>query len=67
MGDGRSAPWELSEDDAEVHRYRYRQARHAGLLPDDAMEFAHSNGDISELRKLVEAGATPEQIVAIVL
>lgn len=58
---------DLTDEEAEIFRYRYRQARHAGLIPDDAMEFAHSNADVGELRKLVAAGATPEQIAAIVL
>lgn len=55
------------EEQAAVFRHRYRQARHAGLIPDDAMQFAHSDTDVGELRKLVAAGATPEQISAIVL
>ena len=50
-----------------VYAYRYQQAAHAGLEPDDAMTFAGSDSDVSELRKLVAAGATPEQISAIVL
>ncbi len=57
----------MTDEEAAVFRYRYRQARHAGLIPDDAMEFAHSHADVGELRKLVLFGATAEQIAAIVL
>jgi hypothetical protein len=59
--------WDLTDEEAAVHLYRYRQARHAGLLPDDAMEFAHSHTDVGELRRLVAAGCEPELIAAIVL
>ena len=59
--------WDLTDEEADVFRYRFRQARHAGLLPDDAMEFAHSDADVGELRRLVKGGATAEQIAAIVL
>jgi hypothetical protein len=58
---------ERTDEQADVFRYRYRQARHAGLIPDDAMEFAHSTADVGELRKLVAAGCEPELIAAIVL
>lgn len=50
-----------------VWRYRYQQDRHAGLIPDDAMEFAHSDADVEQLRKLVASGVEPEMIARIVL
>jgi hypothetical protein len=59
--------WDLTDEEAGVVLYRYWQARHAGLRPDDAVEFAHSNVDVGELRRLVAAGCPAEHIAAIVL
>jgi hypothetical protein len=55
------------EEALGVFAYRYRQAIHAGLEPNDAFTFAASDGDVGLLRKLVKGGATPEQIAKIVL
>ncbi len=55
------------EELASVFRRRYKEARAAGLLPDDAMAFAHSDADVGELRKLAAAGVEADMIVRIVL
>ena len=61
-------PIQRTDDEAGIVQYRYKQARHAGLIPEDALEFAESGeGDIGELRKLAAAGCTPELIARIVL
>lgn len=52
---------------AEVFRNRYRDARRAGLPPDDALTFAESEADVGELRKLILKGCPVEQLRRIVL
>lgn len=54
-------------EDAEVFRNRYRDARRAGLPPDDALTFAESEADVGELRRLIEAGCPVDQLRRIVL
>jgi len=58
---------DLTDEEAGVFRYRYQQARQAGLIPEDALVFAESHADIGELRRLVAAGCPAERILAIVL
>jgi hypothetical protein len=57
----------LSLGQLAVRNWRYDEARQAGLTPVEAAMFAESDADLAELRKLVEKGATPLQIRAIVL
>lgn len=59
--------WDLDDEQAEVFRRRYREARRAGLIPEDALEFAAGDGDVGELRRLADAGCPPEQLARIVL
>lgn len=54
-------------ENAEVFRNRYRDARRAGLPPDDALTFAQSFQDVGELRHLIELGCPVEQLRRIVL
>jgi hypothetical protein len=62
--------WDEREPDPEwanVLRWRYRAARHAGLTHVEATLFAESDGNTAQLRGLKEHGATPEQIRRICL
>lgn len=52
---------------ADVYRWRYREARQAGMTIIEASLFADSQADLAQLRKLVAAGCAPELILAIVL
>lgn len=58
---------EAFDENLEVLRRRYTEARQAGLSIVEAQLFADSDVDIGCLRKLVAKGATPDQIRAIVL
>lgn len=57
----------LSLEQLAVRNWRYDEARRAGLSGVEAALFAESDRDLRELRRLVEKGATPLQIRAIVL
>lgn len=57
----------LSLEQLAVRNWRFDEARKAGLAGVEAALFAESDRDLAELRKLVKAGCTPEQIRAIVL
>lgn len=61
------APTQRTDDAAGVVQYRYRQARHAGLTPADAIRFAESDADIGLLRKLARLGCPPDLIARIVM
>ena len=52
---------------AAVFQSRYKEARQAGLPPDDALLYAASDADVGELRRLVEKGCPVEQLRRIVL
>lgn len=58
---------DLSDEQLEVLRRRYTEARQAGLTIVEARLFSESDADIGELRKLLAAGCPVEQIRAIVL
>jgi hypothetical protein len=58
---------DIFDERLEVLRRRYTEARLAGLTIVEARLFSDSDGDIGLLRKLVEKGATPAQIRAILL
>jgi hypothetical protein len=62
--DGR---WDLTDEEAEIFRYRYRTALSAGLQREEAQSFAESTADVGELRKLAAAGCDPDLIASIVL
>lgn len=55
------------EERDEVLRRRYGEAFDAGLTCKQALEFAASNRDIGELRKIVSGGCPPKLIARIVL
>lgn len=57
----------LSDEQIEILRRRYTEARKAGLTIVEARLFSESDRDVGELRKLVERGCPIEQIRAIVL
>lgn len=58
---------ELSDEELEVRRRRYKEAKRAGLSIADSMLFADSDSDVSILRKLVGFGCPVAQIAAIVI
>lgn len=58
---------DLSDEQLEVLRRRYTEARQAGLTIVEARLFSESDADIGELRKLLAAGCPVEQIRRIVL
>lgn len=58
---------DLSDEQLEVLRRRYTEARKAGLTIVEARLFSESDADIGELRKLLAAGCPVEQIRRIVL
>ena len=67
MSDVAPAPaCEMTDEEAGLFRYRYQQARHAGMIPEDALEFAGCDADVADLRRLVAAGCPPEKILPIV-
>ena len=51
----------------QVYRHRYREAREAGMSIVEASLFADSDGDLAELRRLVELGCPIQLIRRIVL
>jgi hypothetical protein len=57
---------ELTEPQ-KVVRWRFREARDAGLTRVEARLYAESEIDCSDLRRLVANGATPKEIVAALL
>lgn len=61
------APVQASEEQREVVRRRYKEARRAGLSIAEAQLFADSAADVGELRHLVAAGCPPPLIARIVL
>jgi hypothetical protein len=58
---------DMTPEERNVIRRREREARQAGLEPQDAFDFARSHEDVGLLRRLVRDGATPDQIARIVL
>jgi hypothetical protein len=58
---------QLAVEQVAVRTWRYDEAIRAGLTGLEAAMFAESDRDLSELRRLVEKGATAKQIAAIVL
>jgi hypothetical protein len=58
------ARWEERD---EVLRWRYNEAREAGMSDVDANRFAHSRIDLGELRRAVKKGCPPEFIAQVVL
>lgn len=57
----------LSLEQLAVRNWRYDEARNAGLSGVEAMMFAESDRELSELRKLVAKGCPVETLRAIVL
>lgn len=51
----------------EVLRWRYKEARQAGLTIVEASLFAESDADLAELRRLVRDGCPTELVRLIVL
>ena len=60
-------PLVLCDEQINIYRRRYREARAAGLTVVEAELWADSKESVGTLRKLVAAGATPAQIRAVVL
>lgn len=58
---------ELSDEQLEVLRRRYVEAREAGLTIVEARLFAESDRDVGELRRLVKKGCPVEQLRRIIL
>ena len=58
---------DISDEQLEVLRRRYTEARKAGLTIIEAKLFAESDADVGELRRLVRAGCPVETLRAIVL
>lgn len=57
----------ISDEELEVRRRRYQEAREAGLTIAEASMFCDSDTDIGQLRKLVAHGCPPAQIAQILL
>lgn len=55
------------DEQLEVLRRRYKEARQAGLSIAEARLFSESNQDIGTLRKLVAGGCPPRLIAEIVV
>lgn len=55
------------DEQLEVRRRRYQEARDAGLSIAEASLFAGCDTDIGQLRKLVAGGCPPETIAAILI
>jgi len=58
---------DTSEEQLQVLRRRYQEARKAGLTIVEAKLFAESDADVGELRRLVRDGCPVETLRAIVL
>lgn len=59
-------PFELSDEQLSLHRYRYRQARRVGMSMRDAKLFALEHTmDVGELRALARAGCPPDLMLLI--
>ena len=59
-------PGETAERE-QVYRHRYKEARDAGMSIVEASLFADSDGDLAELRRLVQLGCPIQLIRRIVL
>ena len=57
----------MSDEQLEVRRRRYREARQAGLSIAEAELFAGSDTDTGDLRRLVQAGCPPGLIARILI
>lgn len=55
------------EETERVRRHRYTTARQLGMSVREAAEFADSDGDLNEFRKLIEAGCPLQLARRIVL
>ena len=59
-------PFDLSDEQLALHRYRYRQARRAGMSMRDAKLFALEHSmDVEEMRALARRGCPPELMLMI--
>jgi hypothetical protein len=58
---------EPTDEQLEVRRRRYREARAAGLTIPESYLFADSEADVGWLRQLVRDGCDPHLIASIVL
>lgn len=56
-----------ADEQREVYRRRFREARQAGMSIVEAQLFADSDQDIGTLRKLVKAGCPPDVMARIVV
>lgn len=60
-------PVGLSDQELQLHRHRYREARRMGMGWTDAKLFASSQIDIEEMRALARKGCEPELLLRILL
>lgn len=59
-------PFSMSDEQLCLHRYRYRQARKAGMGMRDAKLFAlEQSMDVGEMRALAKAGCPPDLMLLI--
>ena len=59
----RSEPVDVSDKELERYRWRYRQARRAGMEWGHAKIFAASDLDIEEMRRLARKGCPPDMLL----
>jgi hypothetical protein len=57
----------LSSEVLLLHRYRYREARKAGMGMRDAKLFASSQIDVEDMRALARHGCAPDLMLRILL
>jgi hypothetical protein len=62
---GDETPVEPSDEQREIRRRRYEEARAAGLSVVEARLFADSELDVGDLRRLVKRGCEPRLIARI--
>lgn len=56
-----------ADEQREVYRRRFREARQAGMSIVESQLFADSDQDIGTLRKLVKGGCPPDVMARIVV
>lgn len=63
----RPTPAPLSDEQLELHRWRYKEARRMHFTWREAKLFASSSIDLEEMRVLARGGCTPDLILRILL
>ena len=57
----------ISDEQLLLHRWRYREARRAGMSMRDAKLFASSSIDIEEMRRVAASGYPADQLLRYLL